>query len=161
MSPLELLEQRPTAPDLIPLFERAFLIRGVEERLLNLFGQGKLYGTVHTCIGQEWTGIAVAQALQDGDTIFSNHRCHGHYLAWTDDVEGLIAELMGARAGSVADEAGANTSAGRGFLAMEFRVGLFLWPLGWHSLTSWRVRAVSASCSLGMEPWVRVYSTKR
>ena len=42
------------------------LIRGVEQRLLSLFAEGKLFGTVHTCIGQEWTGIAVAEALIDG-----------------------------------------------------------------------------------------------
>jgi hypothetical protein len=38
---------------------KAILIRGVEKRLLDLFSEGKLFGTVHTCIGQEWTGIAV------------------------------------------------------------------------------------------------------
>src|SRR5258706_5680232 len=40
-------------------WSRAFLIRSFEERLLQLFSQGKLFGTVHTCIGQEFTGIAV------------------------------------------------------------------------------------------------------
>ena len=29
------------------------VIRAVEQRLLHLFSQGKLFGTVHTCIGQE------------------------------------------------------------------------------------------------------------
>ena len=37
------------APDLLA---RAVLIRGVEQRLLSLFAEGKLFGTVHTCIGQ-------------------------------------------------------------------------------------------------------------
>jgi 2-oxoisovalerate dehydrogenase E1 component len=38
--------------------------------------------------------------LLPGDFVFSNHRCHGHYLAFTKDVRGLIAELMGKRAGT-------------------------------------------------------------
>ena len=38
------------------LHAKAMLIRGVEQRLLDLFSEGKLFGTVHTCIGQEWTG---------------------------------------------------------------------------------------------------------
>src|SRR3954451_4954804 len=80
--------------------EQAFVIRAVEQRLLKLFGEGKLFGTVHTCIGQEWCGVAVAAALEDGDLIFSNHRGHGHYLARTGDVDGLIAEVMG-RQGAV------------------------------------------------------------
>ncbi len=75
------------------------LIRAVEQRLLDLFSQGKLFGTVHTCIGQEWVGVAVADALRDGDLIFSNHRCHGHFLARTDDVVGLMAEIMGKQTG--------------------------------------------------------------
>ena len=75
------------------------LIRGVEQRLLSLFAEGKLFGTVHTCIGQEWTGIAIAEALIDGDVIFTNHRGHGHFLARTGDVGGLIAEVMGKQAG--------------------------------------------------------------
>lgn len=81
------------------LHARAILIREFEQRLLDLFSQGKLFGTVHTCIGQEWVGVAVAEALCDGDLIFSNHRCHGHFLARTDDVVGLMAEIMGKETG--------------------------------------------------------------
>jgi 2-oxoisovalerate dehydrogenase E1 component len=73
----------------------AFLIRSFEERLLKLFSEGKLFGTVHTCIGQEFTGIAVASQLIDGDRVVSNHRCHGHYLARTRNADGLMAEVMG------------------------------------------------------------------
>lgn len=78
---------------------KAVLIRAVEERLLSLFAEGKLFGTVHTCIGQEWTGVAVGERLRPGDFVFSNHRGHGHYIAFTDDVEGLIAEVMGRQSG--------------------------------------------------------------
>lgn len=81
------------------LYEKALLIRMVEQKLLSLFAEGQLYGTVHTCIGQEWTGVAIAEALQSGDIIFSNHRCHGHYIARTGDIEGLVAEIMGKTTG--------------------------------------------------------------
>jgi len=80
-------------------WDQAFLIRAFEERLLKLFSEGKLFGTVHTCIGQEFTGIATAAHLDAGDLIFSNHRCHGHYLARTGDVDGLMAEIMGRSTG--------------------------------------------------------------
>ena len=92
---------RSTKPGAVPLglHGKAILIRGVEKRLLDLFSEGKLFGTVHTCIGQEWTGIAVAEALIDGDVIFTSHRGHGHFLARTGDVDGLIAEVMGKKAG--------------------------------------------------------------
>jgi 2-oxoisovalerate dehydrogenase E1 component len=78
-----------------PLLHKALLIREFEAALLRLFSAGKLNGTVHTCIGQELSAISVADSLRPTDQIFSNHRCHGHYLAFTGDVEGLMAELMG------------------------------------------------------------------
>ncbi|HYR58489.1 MAG TPA: thiamine pyrophosphate-dependent enzyme, partial [Chthoniobacteraceae bacterium] len=85
---------------------RAILIRLFEEKLLALFSEGKLSGTVHTCIGQELSALAVAAALREGDWIFSNHRCHGHYLAWTGDARGLLAEIMGLPSGICAGRGG-------------------------------------------------------
>jgi 2-oxoisovalerate dehydrogenase E1 component len=82
-----------------PVLRQALTIRSTEERLLALFGEGKLFGTVHTCIGQEFTGPAVAAALREGDTVFSNHRCHGHFIAVTGQVESLVAEVMGRATG--------------------------------------------------------------
>jgi 2-oxoisovalerate dehydrogenase E1 component len=81
------------------LLEKALGIRLFEERLLKLFSEGRLFGTVHTCIGQEWTGVALAEHLRTDDTLFSNHRCHGHYLARTGNYTGLFAEIMGREAG--------------------------------------------------------------
>ena len=42
-----------TEPTDFNLFRQMLTIRSVEERLLELFSEGKLSGTVHTCIGQE------------------------------------------------------------------------------------------------------------
>ena len=77
----------------------AVLIRKTEQRLLELFKQGKLFGTIHTCIGQEFVGVAVARALEPQDNIFSNHRCHGHFLAYRQNLVGLIGEVMGKSVG--------------------------------------------------------------
>ncbi len=98
---MNLLASRPS-PD-IPTFEggisTAFMIREVEQKLLALFAEGRLFGTIHTCIGQEWVGVAVAGPLLSGDYVVSNHRCHGHFLARTGNVDGLIAEIMGKQSG--------------------------------------------------------------
>jgi TPP-dependent pyruvate/acetoin dehydrogenase alpha subunit len=83
------------------------LIRRVEETLLELFSAGKLVGTTHTCIGQEADAVGVVSALEpDRDVVFSNHRCHGHYLAFTGDVEGLLAEVMGRATGACGGKGG-------------------------------------------------------
>jgi 2-oxoisovalerate dehydrogenase E1 component len=88
------------------LFKRAAIIRHFEERLLSLFSEGKLSGTVHTCIGQEMCAVAVMDQVQPRDWVFSNHRCHGHYLARTADVSGLLAEIMGLPSGICAGRGG-------------------------------------------------------
>lgn len=75
--------------------EQLLTIRAFEERLLSLFAEGKLNGTTHTCLGQEYVPVALRPLLRDGDFVFSNHRGHGHYLARFDDPEGLLAEIMG------------------------------------------------------------------
>jgi 2-oxoisovalerate dehydrogenase E1 component len=106
------------------LYSQAILIRAVEERLLELFSQGKLFGTVHTCLGQEWTGVSVAEYLQDGDLIFSNHRCHGHFIARTGDVEGLIAEIMGKRTGVCGGRGGSQHLCQRGFFSNGIQGGI-------------------------------------
>jgi 2-oxoisovalerate dehydrogenase E1 component len=89
----------PHSPKVRSILESALLSRFVEEALLDLYSKGGLNGTVHTCIGQEMSGATVAAFLRPGDTIFSNHRCHGHFISRTRDVEGLVAELMGRQTG--------------------------------------------------------------
>lgn len=82
------------------IIKEALRIRKVEEKFLELFSQGKLNGTVHTCVGQEFSAVAFAGQLKKKDFIFSNHRCHGHYLAFTGDTRGLLAELLGKASGT-------------------------------------------------------------
>jgi len=94
----------PASVGLSPLADRdletLLLIRHFELALLDLFSQGKLNGTTHTCLGQEYIPVALYPLLDDGDFIFSNHRGHGHYLARFRDPHGLLAEIMG-RTGAV------------------------------------------------------------
>ena len=81
---------------LATFYERMFFIRRFEETLLDLFSLGKLVGTTHTYIGQEANAVGLIDHLEpERDVVFSNHRCHGHYLAFTDDAFGLLCEVMG------------------------------------------------------------------
>jgi acetoin:2,6-dichlorophenolindophenol oxidoreductase subunit alpha len=83
------------------LYRQMFQIRSVEESLLELYSRGLLFGTVHTCIGQEVCAVGVTQALDpDRDVIWSSHRGHGHYLAFTGNLRGLISEVLGKAGGT-------------------------------------------------------------
>jgi TPP-dependent pyruvate/acetoin dehydrogenase alpha subunit len=96
------LDANPTRSpaSLEELYARMRFIRRFEETLLELFSAGKLVGTTHTYIGQEANGVGVIAHLdRERDVVFSNHRCHGHYLAFTDDAVGLLAEVMGRSTG--------------------------------------------------------------
>ena len=75
---------------------RAMLrIRRFEETILDKFPTGVFHGTTHTYIGQEANAVGVLDHIREGDSVFSNHRCHGHFLAYGGDMRGLFAELMG------------------------------------------------------------------
>lgn len=88
------------AESISDLIRQMWLIRHTELALLDLFSQGRVRGTVHTCQGQEACAVGVLSALnKDTDILFSNHRGHGHYLAYSADAKGLIAEVLGLPAG--------------------------------------------------------------
>ncbi|MCB0067157.1 MAG: hypothetical protein KDD77_08400 [Caldilineaceae bacterium] len=77
------------------------LIRRTEQTFFDLYERGLMAGTVHTSIGQEACAAGVVNALDRArDVIFSSHRAHGHFLAYSDEVDGLVAELLG-RAGGI------------------------------------------------------------
>ncbi len=88
------------------LYQRMLLIRCFEERLLAEFSSGKLVGTTHTCIGQEADAVGILSLVDADDVVFSNHRCHGHYLALGGNPHLLAAELMGKATGLVGGRGG-------------------------------------------------------
>jgi TPP-dependent pyruvate/acetoin dehydrogenase alpha subunit len=88
------------------LYEKMVLIRSFEERIGELFKSGELFGTTHPCIGQEATAAGVIEALEPGDVVTSTHRGHGHFLAFTDNPNGLMAEIMGKETGVCAGRGG-------------------------------------------------------
>jgi 2-oxoisovalerate dehydrogenase E1 component len=107
------------------MFDRAYLVRTVEQQLLELFAAGKLSGTTHTCIGQEMAAVALAAALdRQKDVVVSNHRCHGHYLAWTDDPDGLVAEVMGKATGVCGGLGGSQHLSAKGFMSNGIQGGI-------------------------------------
>ncbi len=112
---LDLSESSPSAPQWLKVeqgrlvigsshqdaFAIGHLLRETEQTLLKLFGRGQLSGTVHTCLGQELCAVGLLRALSSPrDVVLSNHRNHGHFLAYSGQVRGLLAEIMG-REGAV------------------------------------------------------------
>ena len=87
-------------PDNHALYRELYLIRRFEEIVMENFPKGVFSGTTHTYLGQEANAVGVLSQLNSTDVVFSNHRCHGHFLAYGGSPQSLFAELMG-RSGGV------------------------------------------------------------
>jgi TPP-dependent pyruvate/acetoin dehydrogenase alpha subunit len=114
----------PSEPRAERLYRRMRFIRRFEESVLELFERGLLNGTTHACIGQEADAVAVAEHLRDEDHVFSNHRCHGHFLARTGDAFGLLAEVMGKPEGVCGGIGGSQHLCAPGFMSNGVQGGI-------------------------------------
>jgi TPP-dependent pyruvate/acetoin dehydrogenase alpha subunit len=81
------------------LYRAMYQIRRFEETVLEYFPRGIFFGTTHTYLGQEADAVGVLSSIQEKDIIVSNHRGHGHFLAYGGDARALFAELMGRSTG--------------------------------------------------------------
>lgn len=106
------------------LYKTMLLIRRFEERLLAEFGTGKLVGTTHTYIGQEADAAGIFSIIDPDDVIFSNHRCHGHFLAYGGEPYRLAAELMGKFTGLVGGRGGSQHIQWRNFYSNGIQGGI-------------------------------------
>jgi len=91
--------------------QRRFLVhmlrvRMFEEKIDELYLQGKLPGSIHTSIGQEAVSVGVLNAMREDDLAIGSHRCHGYWVIKGMDVKGMFAELYGKRTGSCKGKAG-------------------------------------------------------
>ncbi len=84
---------------LYEILRKMILIRKFEEKVLELFEQGKLSGTTHVCIGEEAVAVGACSALEVRDFTSSYHRGHGHFIAKGGDVYKMMAELFGKKSG--------------------------------------------------------------
>lgn len=82
------------------VYRKLYTIRAFEQTLESYFSNGRIRGTTHGCIGQEAIAVASMNNINiEEDWVTSNHRCHGHFLALTDDSLSLAAEIMGKEIG--------------------------------------------------------------
>ncbi|MHB8692097.1 MAG: thiamine pyrophosphate-dependent dehydrogenase E1 component subunit alpha [Solirubrobacteraceae bacterium] len=81
-------------------------IRAFEERVSQLFREGRIPGFVHVSTGQEAVAAAVCGALDVSDFITTTHRGHGHCLAKGADPSAMMAELFARATGTCGGKGG-------------------------------------------------------
>ena len=107
------------------LYGFGHFIRSTEELILDLFSRGLLSGTTHTCLGQELCQMSVVRALTDpDDVVLSNHRNHGHFLTYSGNALGLVAEIMGRKDGVCGGYGGSQHIAYRNFHSNGVQAGM-------------------------------------
>lgn len=89
----------------LSMLYRMILIRNFENVVSEYKLQRKIYGMVHSYIGQEAVAVGVCTALEKSDYVISNHRPHGHAIAKGANIYKIMAEIFGKESG---------TSGGRG-----------------------------------------------
>ena len=105
------------------LYRSLYRIRCFEETVLKEFPRGRFYGTTHTYLGQEANAVGVLSQLQPEDVVVSNHRCHGHFLAYGGDMRSLFAELMGKATGVCGGRGGSQHLQWRNFYSNGILAG--------------------------------------
>ncbi|MBW5467189.1 pyruvate dehydrogenase (acetyl-transferring) E1 component subunit alpha [Brevibacillus formosus] len=81
------------------MYQKMLEIRKFEDKVHDLFGQGKIPGFVHLYAGEEAIAVGLCAHLDDSDTITSTHRGHGHCIAKGCDLNGMMAEIYGRATG--------------------------------------------------------------
>ena len=88
------------------LFKKIYLIRKVEEKIIEDYDNNELKTPMHMSMGEEAIVAGVCQALTKKDAIFGTYRSHGIYLARTGDTDKFFAEMYGKQTGSVKGKGG-------------------------------------------------------
>ena len=80
---------------LLDLYKDMKRIRMVETAIADNYNNEvrEMHTPIHLYDGQEAVAVGICSVLSREDVIFSNHRCHGHYLAKGGDLDKMIAEL--------------------------------------------------------------------
>jgi pyruvate dehydrogenase E1 component alpha subunit len=110
---------------LLSFYRTMLLIRTCEEEFVEYIVSGEIRCPVHLYTGQEAVATGVMAALETTDLVFGNHRSHGHYLAKTGDVEGMVAEVFCRETGCCRGRGGSMhlCNPSRGFLGSAPIVG--------------------------------------
>ena len=100
-------------------------IRRFEETVSREFLAGRIPGFMHVSVGQEAVAAGVCLNLKKGDPMSSNHRGHGHALAFGAPLKELMLEIHAKKGGICGGKGGSMHLAdvGRGMIGANAIVG--------------------------------------
>jgi len=84
---------------LTTLMERMMLSRKFEEKIIWLFAQGLVHGTMHPGVGEEGADVAACLALKRDDYMLATHRGHAQAIGKGCDINAMMAEILARETG--------------------------------------------------------------
>ena len=84
---------------LLRILKRMITIRETEEFIAKKIESKEVKCPCHLAVGQEATPSVLVEFLTSNGRVYGTHRSHNQYLAVTDDIEGLLAEVLGKKTG--------------------------------------------------------------
>ena len=129
--PKAVMNDKPSRDVLEHLYEQMILIRRFEEKAGQLYGMGHIGGFCHLYIGQEAVVVGMQSMAEDGDSVVTSYRDHGHMLACGMESRGVMAELTGRSDGYSRGKGGSmhmfsrekNFYGGHGIVAAQVPIG--------------------------------------
>lgn len=85
--------------DSLKLVERAYFIRRIEEKIVEIYPSDLIQSPLHLSIGQESLAVGVCSNLNIRDQLFTTYRSHAYYVAKGGNLNAFMAELMGRTTG--------------------------------------------------------------
>src|ERR687887_1315192 len=98
--PAGVVSEHLTLDDRVALLRYMLLMRGIEERAMNLYRQGKVPGSFYDGYGQEAVSVGSAFAMAPEDRLCILHRDLGAHLVRGVTPTRILAQYMG-RAGGI------------------------------------------------------------
>ncbi|WP_448191817.1 thiamine pyrophosphate-dependent dehydrogenase E1 component subunit alpha [Azospirillum sp. sgz301742] len=92
----------PSAADAstrVRLYRQLRLIRVLEEEVARVYPTDTIKSPVHLSIGQEFVSVGVCDVLEPRDHVSITYRGHAAYIAKGGDMNAMVAEMYGKKAG--------------------------------------------------------------
>ncbi|MHB1347442.1 MAG: thiamine pyrophosphate-dependent dehydrogenase E1 component subunit alpha [Candidatus Humimicrobiaceae bacterium] len=113
-------------------YEKMLTVRLFENKIMDFARQGKIYGSVHLCVGEEAASVGSCMALREKDYLLPTHRGHGQVITKGSDINKLLAEVTAKKTGVCKGRVGSmhffdkskNVLGGQGVLGAQFPIAL-------------------------------------
>ena len=141
------LERRAALGDPVARWDRMLEIRRFEDRIKELFAEGLIHGTTHTCQGQEAVSVGLATAVPPSDHVCCTYRGHGHAFALGMTLDSVLGEITGRTIGTIGGVGGSMHLSERsiGLLPTSAIVGAGI-PIAAGAALSAQVRGTDECC---------------